>query len=174
MKRHFFFFVIVFMGINAMAQNNLSEKDFGNKPIDIKGSRVFVEDFKLDKYSAASCFSSLNGIDKSSDYLKNRAGYKTGLGLTIGGASLAFAGSVTTLFGFIAGVSKGLVGHETLGADIAIGVGICSVFAGSACFVAGIPTVCVYKKRLNRLEKEYNTSLQLGTSSNGLSMALCF
>lgn len=174
MKRHIIFFVVVFMGINAMAQYSLPEMESGVKQIDIKGCRVFVEGTKLDKYSAATCFSLLDGIDRSQDYLKYRAGYKTGLGLTLGGASLALVGSATTFVGFIVGLSKGLANENTLGADIAISLGICSVFTGTACFVAGIPTVCVYKKRLNRLEREYNTSIQIGTSSNGLSMALCF
>lgn len=164
--------LLVFMGINAMAQNDSPMA--ASEPIDIRGSRVFVEDSKLDKYSAAACFSSLGGVDRSRDYLKYRAGYKTGLGLTIGGASLALVGSVTTFAGFIVGLSKGLAKQNTLGADIALGFGLGSVFAGSACFIAGIPTLCVYKTRLNRLEKEYNTSLKLQTSSNGLGLALCF
>ena len=45
---------------------------------------------------------------------------------------------------------------------------------GGACFVAGIPTICVYKTRLNRLKKDYNFSLQVGTGASGLSMAISF
>ena len=41
-------------------------------------------------------------------------------------------------------------------------------------FLAGIPTLCVYKTRLNRLEKKHNTSLSIGASGNGLSMAISF
>ena len=160
------------IGMSAMAQYSSTEV-LENKPIDIRGSRVFVDDYKLDKYSAAACFSSLDGVDWSGEYLKYRAGYKTGLGLTIGGAAMMPLGYCMFwggfLWGWTAETDAGVFAAQTL---IFLGAG--STVAGAACFLAGIPTLCIYKTRLNRLEKKYNTSLQIGTSSNGLSLAISF
>ena len=161
MKRHIFLLLFALIGMSAMAQYS-SSAELVDKPLDIRGSRVFVDGVKLDKYSAAACFSSVDGVDRSADYLKYRAGYKTGLGLTVGGAGLAVVGLYTTVAG-IAELS-----------DAWFYAGAASSVIGTFCFIAGIPTICVYKTRLNRLEKKYNTSLQIGTSSNGLSMAISF
>ena len=64
MKRHIILLFLAFMGINVMAQE-LSTDYIGKTPIDIRGSRVFADDCKLDKYNAAACFSSINGIGKT-------------------------------------------------------------------------------------------------------------
>ena len=172
MKRHIFLLLFALIGMNVMAQYSNTE-DFEIKPVDIKGSRVFVDGVKLDKYSAAACFSSLDGVDKSEDYLRYRAGYKTGLGLTIGGAAMIPVGYFMFVGGFVgawtADTDAGLYVGEAI---MLLGAG--SVVAGAACFIAGIPTLCVYKTRLNRLEKKYNTSLQIGTSPGGLSLAISF
>ena len=161
MKRSILLLFLVFIGINAMTQE-FSANAIYKKPIDIRGSKVYMDGHKLDKNSAAACFSSLDGIDRSMDYLKYRKGYKTGLGLTIGGAGLAAVGLYTTVAAI----------YEL--SDAFYYVGIASFVTGTFSFIAGIPTICVYKTRLNRLEKKYNTSLQIGTSSNGLSMAISF
>ncbi|MBO7301350.1 MAG: hypothetical protein J6U58_01415 [Bacteroidaceae bacterium] len=160
MKRHILLLLIAFIGINAMAQELSS--DAIDKTIDIRGSKVYVDGNKLDKYSAAACFSSLNGVDRSEDYLKFRTGYKTGLGLTVGGASLLVTGFVTTIGGIF-----------ELN-DAIFGVGVFSMVSGTLSFLAGIPTLCVYKARLNRLEKKHNASLSIGTAPGGLSMAISF
>ena len=172
MKRHILLLLFAFIGMSAMAQYSNSA-ELLEKPVDIRGSRVFVDGVKLDKYSAAACFSSIDGVDRSDDYLKYRAGYKTGLGLTIGGIALIPVGYGMILGGFIgawtADTTAGVVVGET-----AMLLGATSIVAGAACVLAGIPTLCVYKTRLNRLEKKYNTSLQIGTSPGGLSLAISF
>ena len=175
MKRHILLLLFALIGMSAMAQysnTGVQEK----KTVDIKGNRVFVDGVKLDKYSAAACFSSLGGVDRSEDYLRYRAGYKTGLGLTIGGASLAVVGAGTAFVGFIKALQTafGNDSYKTAGAETVMYIGAGSCIVGVACFLAGIPTLCVYKTRLNRLEKKHNTSLSVGTSSNGLSMAISF
>lgn len=159
-----------------MAQGVSTGDIAGKGPIDIRGSKVYVDDCKLDKYSAAACFSSLGGVDRSADYLKYRAGYKTGLGLTIGGASLAVVGAGTAFVGFVKALQSAFDNndHNSAGAEAVMYIGAGSCVIGAACFLAGIPTICVYKTRLNRLEKKHNTSLSVGTSSNGLSMAISF
>ena len=174
MKRHIILLFIVFMGIGAMAQNALHEPVTGGKPMKMLGSMVYMDGKKLDKENAAACFYSLDGVDRSADYLKYRAGYKTGLGLTIGGVSLVAVGFGSAFVGVLVALQHAFAGEEHLGSDIAIYSGVAAMAVGGACFVAGIPTICVYKTRLNRLKKAYNLSLQVGTSSNGLSMAICF
>ncbi len=174
MKRHILFLIAVLVGMSAMAQSSYDDAALDKKPIEIRGSKVYVGREKLDKSSAAACFSSVDGVDRSRDYLRYRAGYKAGLGLTIGGASLAVVGLGSAFAGFITALTKGFAGQNTLLPEIAMYLGAGSVVVGSACFVAGIPTICVYKKRLNRLERQYNASLEIGASSNGLSMAICF
>ena len=172
MKRYIFLLLFVFSGINAMAQE-FSQNTFDKKPIDIRGSKVYVDGQKLDKYSAAACFSSLDGVDRSYDYLNYRRGYKTGLGLTIGGAAMIPVGYGMFLGGFLwAWTSDGDISFACAEATMFLGIG--SMVAGAACFIAGIPTICVYKTRLNRLEKKYNTSLQIGTSPNGLALTISF
>lgn len=174
MKKLTFLFGILFVSMSAFAQYSPTETVSQNVPIDIRGSRVFLNSEKLDKMSAANCFSSLNGIDKSAEYLKYRAGYKTGLGLTFGGLSLAAVGFVATTSSFIVALPKAFGKKDTRLEDAIIYTGVGSMFAGAACFLAGVPLACVYKVRLNRLEKEYNASLQLQASSNGLGLAFSF
>ena len=172
MKRYIFLLLFLFAGINAMAQE-FSQDTFDKKPIDIRGSKVYVDGQKLDKYSAAACFSSLDGVDRSYDYLKYRRGYKTGLGLTIGGAAMVPVGYGMFVGGFLWAWTSGTTAGVYAG-EATMLIGITSMVAGTACFIAGIPTICVYKTRLNRLEKKYNTSLQIGTSSNGLALTISF
>lgn len=171
MKRHIFLLLFTLIGMSAMAQ--YSNPGVENEPIDIRGSRVFVDGFKLDKYNAAACFSSIDGVDRSAEYLKYRAGYKTGLGLTIGGAALVPVGYGMFIGGFVwawnAETMAGCIAGEAV---LFLGAG--SIVAGGLCVLAGIPTLCVYKTRLNRLEKKYNTSLSIGSSPGGLSMAISF
>ena len=165
--------LFAFIGFNAMAQEFQTE-DIDRKPIDIRGSKVYMDGCKLDKHNAAACFSSIDGVDRSQDYLKYRRGYKTGVGLTVGGASLAVVGFGTALAGFVTAYEKDLEGKDYSTADTVTSIGILSVVTGSICFLAGIPTICIYKAKLNRLEKKYNTSLSLGASPGGLSMTISF
>ena len=174
MKRHIILLLIAFLGIGAMAQNVQQEPAVAGKPIKMLGSMVYMDGKKLNKDNAAACFSSLDGVDRSADYLKYRAGYKAGLGLTIGGVSLAAVGFGSTLVGVLVALPHAFTGEEHQGSEIAIYTGFGALAVGGACFVAGVPMICVYKTRLNRLKKAYNLSLQVGTTSNGLSMAICF
>lgn len=173
MKRHILLLLFALIGMGAMAQG-FSSDAIGKKPIDIYGSKVYIDDYELDKYNAAACFSSLGGVDRSADYLRYRAGYKTGLGLTIGGASLAVVGFGTAVTGYLAAYYKSNDGKDYSVEDTVGAIGVVSVVAGAACVLAGIPTICVYKARLNRLEDDYNTSLRIGASPGGLSMAISF
>ena len=173
MKHYILLLLVAVFSLNVAAQSTMVNS-VEYAPIDIRGSRVFMNDLELDKSAATACFSSLNGLDRSQDYLKYRAGYKTGLGLTVGGASLAAFGFCSTMGGLIYGLSDGIHNRVNALADGMIYFGAASMVVGSLCFVAGIPTLCVYKTRLNRLEKEYNTSLSIGASPGGLSLSINF
>ena len=173
MKRYIPLLFLVFICTNAFAQY-FNIDAIGKKQIDIYGSKVYIEDYELDKHNAAACFASLNGVDRSEEYLKCRKGYKTGLGLTIGGASLAVVGFGTAIASIAAAFENSYDGKDYTMYDNLATAGIFSVVAGSLCFLAGIPTLCVYKARLNRLEDDYNTSLRISASPGGLSMAISF
>ena len=157
----------------------------GYSSLETKGSRVYADGVLLDKSAAASCFSNLEGSDRSGEYLKYRSAYKAGLGLTIGGASAVAVGSVTSLVGLIATVvvaPAAAVGGEDIPKDIT-GITIAGVSVmgiGVAALVAGIPTMSIYKKRIKNLSDAYNnqkgmkTDVSFGGQSCGLGLALSF
>ena len=173
MKRIVLLMCIALISINTMGQYTPVDS-INQKPIDIRGSRVFVEDMRLDKTAAAARFSSLGGVDRSMDYLKYRTGYKTGLGLTIGGASLAAVGYGVSLVGLVGAIGNAFNEDTHRWGDPIFYLGATSFVAGSLCLLSGIPTLCVYKTRLNRLEREYNTSLSVGASPSGFALTINF
>lgn len=154
--------------------------------IDIKGSRVFMEGERLELEHAVACFSDVDGADLSQDYLKNRRYYKAGLGMTIGGASLAGVGAVTFLGGavaaLVASIPLSIAGEQMpCGINATIYTGAFSFIGGVAVFAAGLPTLCVYKKRLNKLEAAYNApmvqtqpELTFGPQPSGIGIGLRF
>lgn len=122
--------------------------------VDIKGSRVFQSGEKLSKEEAVLLMSDINGMDMSDDYLKYRKGYKAGLGMTIGGASLALVGAAGTVTSVLLALPYAFAGKESTMLDVALGTSMVCAVGGIAVMIAGIPTLCVYKKRLNGLETE--------------------
>lgn len=154
--------------------------------VEIKRARVFQDGQKLTKDQAAALFSDVNGMDMSGDYLKNRSGYRTGLGLIIGGSSLLSAGALImgggAVSAVILGIPMALTGDDMpKGVDIALGVGCGAMIAGAAALVAGVPTLCVYKSRLKNMGEEYNCArtsndvqLTFGPQNGGLGFALNF
>lgn len=156
MKR--FLFTVIFMTIAFAASAQYAVHP---TTIDIKGSRVFVDGEKLSLDSATACFSSMDGTDRSADYLAYRKGYKAGLGMTVGGATCAVVGGVAFLGSFVAALAHGLsasfAGEEVpIWVDAALYTSTAVTLGGTAVFLAGVPTLCVYKNRLNKLEKAYN------------------
>lgn len=75
MKRILLFICIALIGLNAMGQYTPVDT-VNQKPIDIRGSRVFVENMRLEKSAAAVQFSSLGGVDRSMDYLNTEGGIR--------------------------------------------------------------------------------------------------
>jgi len=144
MKRIVFLVVSCLMAYAASAQT----------VVDIKGSRVFQSGEKLSKEEAVLLMSDINGMDMSDDYLKYRKGYKAGLGMTIGGASLALVGAAGTVTSVLLALPYAFAGKESTMLDVALGTSMVCAVGGIAVMIAGIPTLCVYKKRLNGLETE--------------------
>lgn len=144
----------------------------------IKGSRVFLNGEKISVDQASACFSNLSGEDRSQDYLRYRSTYKAGLGMTVGGAAVAVLGTGTLAVGFTKAVITAIAGKPDHGMMMA---GVYSAIGGLAVCLAGIPTMCVYNKKLKNLSDEYNaiTSPQVikvtfGAQNYGLGFALNF
>lgn len=184
MKRLLALIAFLFFAVAASAQYAPVQSA---PSIAVKGSRVFIDGKMLPKDQAAALFSDMNGVDRSGDYLKYRAGYKTGLGLSIGGASLVVAGSFVgagALFtALIAGIPLAISGDQTVmnKAQIALITAEVATITGLACVIAGVPTVCVYRNRIKDLAVEHaglagdrQLSLTVGPTANGLGLALNF
>ena len=180
MKR---FYVICIGLLIALCASAQYVPDYSS--LETKGSRVYADGALLDKSAAASCFSDIDGVDRSGDYLKYRSAYKAGLGLTIGGASAVAVGSVTALVGLAATVvvaPAAAVGGEDIPKDIT-GITIAGVSVmgiGVAALVAGIPTMSIYKKRIRDLSDSYNSQRKQGVEVSfggqpcGVGLALNF
>lgn len=173
---------VLFIALASLLSLSLSAQTH----VEIKRSRVFQDGQKLTKEQAIVLFSDVNGVDLSGDYLKYRNGYKTGLGLIIGGSSLLSAGALVMGGGAVSalllGLPVALTGEDMpKGIDIAIGVGCGAMIAGAASLVAGIPTLCVYKSRLKNMGEKYNASgtsqdirLTFGPQNCGVGFSLNF
>ena len=192
MKRLLQILSLILVGYAASAQTYA--------PVEIKGSRVFMEGKRLTKSEAVSLFSDFHGTDRSSEYLRYRSAYKTGLGLTVGGSVLTLGGGFT----FVTGVAVVVAGGITLplfaGVDVIAGtdtsseysseifgkantilnVGLFATLGGVAMLASGIPTLCVYNSRLNHMEEDYNKAylipleVTFGPQRHGFGFALTF
>lgn len=60
----------------------------------LKGSTMFVDGKKIPNREAVNFLSVTYGDSVADDWIRYRKGYKTGVGLTIAGASLTFCGGV--------------------------------------------------------------------------------
>lgn len=195
MKRLLFLLICGFITIAASAQ--YAVKDV---PV-LKGSRVFVDGDKIPNEAVVAYLASAYDDSVADAWTGNRNAYKTGLGLTIAGSSLAWCGSLTFTAGIIAGAGTlitvpilGMVGTvsgdmkpagDYLGsgmsaAELMISIGGCSALAGLAMLASGIPVLCVYKKRLKTMFQEYgpglasDINLSFGPTCNGVGLALTF
>lgn len=179
MKRFILALFTIFLAVSSYAQYA--------QPIKSRGSQIICEGKKLTKDQAITLFSDVNGEDRGQDYLKYRNGYKTGLGLSIGGASLAVVGTTVFLGGAVTALVAGIplsIGGATempAGVNEAIIGGAVAGISGAAIMLAGIPTAIVYQVRMKNLASDYNKSnssdakkLTLGPASSGIGLALNF
>lgn len=151
-----------------------------------KGSRIYCDGTRLSKEMAAVVFSDFGGVDRSEDYLRYRSAYKAGVGMSVGGASLAVLGGMTftvsAVVALVAGIPASISGGELpKGIETGISVGAASAILGTAVMLAGIPTAAVYQHRIKKMVKSYN---ELGAkpepvvtfrpASSGIGIAMTF
>ena len=97
MKRLLLAAIALIITVSASAQYATSTP----VQIEARGSRIFSNGEKLTVDQAEVLFSDFGGQDRGEEYLSNRAGYKTGVGLSVGGAAVFAVGvpaSYLTLF----------------------------------------------------------------------------
>lgn len=195
MKRLLLLLVCSFITIAASAQYAVN-----NVPV-LKGSRVYVDGEKIPHEEVMAYLVSEYDFSVADRWAAYRSAYKAGLGLTIAGTSLAlcsgvvFTGGILTAagtaisipilgsIGIIAGNMKPVTDNINNGmstADKLITIGGCGALAGLAMIASGIPTLCVYKKRLNSTFDEYMSGISsdaymaFGPTANGIGFALNF
>ena len=195
MKRLFMLIVCSFITVSLFAQ--YAETSI---PV-LKGSRVFVDGEKIPHSDVLAYLTSGYDDSVADNWNRYRNAYKTGLGLTIAGASVTGCSMVLCAGGFVAGA--GVVVTSSLFALLGVYVGdmqpavdyfdsgisaagqmmlvgVCGTLAGVAMLASGIPTLCVYKKRLNTMFDEYgpglksDVNLTFGPTDNGVGFALRF
>ena len=168
MKRMFLILAALFMAITAFAQYN----DVTSDLMTTKNGSLYLGSEKITKENVQMVFADAEYQER---WKNINAGYKTGLGLTIGGSTLTVAGVTMLgcflkermlydtrsiwldLFGHLDDDLddnlNGLKGESTLAwsGDIMLCIGI-------PVLLAGIPTLCVYKSKLKDLAEDYTAS----------------
>ena len=129
-----------------------------------RGSKILVQGEKLTPDQATAMFTMVGGAEMGQDYLSYRKGYKVGVGLSVGGASMTVVGSATFLTGLIAGLvinlPASIAGEEPpVWPDVLIYAGGGAAVSGAAMMLAGIPTACVYRHRIKKVTAEYNSTV---------------
>lgn len=133
----------------------------------VKKGRIYQGGVLLTEKQALTCFSDLNGVDKSVDYLKFTHDYKVGKGMQTGGAIAASLSVVTggiclmTMFN----VKDDLKFKLVQGGMITSGLILWGGVITSACGTAK-------KRRANRSLSELTINIQ--STDNGLGLALAF
>ena len=191
MKRMIFILAALFMATTAFAQYNDAATDF----MTMKKGSLWLGQEKITKENVQIVFSYVEFQER---WRNVNTGYKTGLGLTIGGSALTAAG-VTLVACFLddrmlfetKSIWLDLFGNSKDGLEDALNglkeesvlalSGDIMVSVGIPILLAGIPTLCVYKSRMKNLAEDYNASkkstemsLSFGNQAYGLGFALNF
>ena len=112
-----------------------------------------MDGYRLEKNEAAACFNNLHGYDRSSDYLKYRAAYKAGVGLSVGGPVLFVVSGFTYLMTAATALVTApfaALADESLPTELrnAFVASYCMTLVGAAATLTGIPLACVYRSRI--------------------------
>lgn len=186
MKRLFLAVFALLIAVSASAQYAIDPSS--PSEIRVRGSKIICDGEKLTKDQAAVLFSDFGGLDRGEEYLSNRAGYRTGVGLSAGGAAVFVVGVpasyVATAFAVAYGLAAGLGGEEVpVGIPIALYSTYGATLAGALIMLAGIPTAAVYQHRIKTMANEYNELsynntkapvLTFGPTKSGVGMAINF
>jgi hypothetical protein len=182
MKRILLSLFAVLISIAASAQY----ASVPHSELEVRGSRIFCDGEKLSKEKAAALFSDFGGVDRGDEYLRYRKGYKTGVGLSVGGASLVvLGGSAFCVSSVLTVVTAPLIaasGQEVpKELEVALSASLGSAALGAVIMLAGIPTASVYQHRIKKMSKDYNALGQkqepvvsFRPASSGLGIAMTF
>ena len=188
MKRLILIWASLLIATAAFAQYH----DGADELMKMKKGSLWLGEEKITKENVQMVFSDAEYQER---WRKANAGYKTGLGLTIGGSALTAAGA--TLLGCF--YVKSMI-YDTrsvweviFGQDIAAEIedfrgektvtlsGEVMICVGIPVLLAGIPTLCVYNSRMKNLAEDYNASrkspevsLNFGNQQHGVGLALNF
>ena len=147
-----------------------------HKEVSSVGSKIFVDGERLTTSEAADMFSQFGGEQMGEEYLKNRKGFKTGLGLSIAGPPTAALG----YFAWFVGALMMLDSDLSPVSYIVCYTGATMLVSGTAMTLAGIPTACVYRHRIKKATSEYNAGLNskpivtFSPASSGIGIAMNF
>lgn len=150
-----------------------------------RGAKIFCDGEKLTLDQTKTIFSDFGGIDRSGDYLTYRKGYKTGVGLSVGGASLVLVGLpaayIATAYAVAAGLGTAAGAEMPKGVDYAVYGTYGATMVGALIMLSGIPTAAVYQHRIKRMTSDYNALgkssrpvLTFGPASSGIGIAMSF
>lgn len=189
MKKMFTLCIGILISMAAFAQYSPNATTFSDHELlRIRGSKIYAGPRYLHQEEAAGYFTDIYGVDRSEDYIRYRRAYNAGLGLTVTGSVIAGAGFGITAAGgivilFTAPLAA-LAGEFPEELKTMPKIGACTMLAGAAFLAAGIPTLCVYKKRMRGLVADYNSQatgrsgsgveLSFGGQSSGVGLALKF
>ena len=144
--------------------------------LNVRAGKVFADGVRLTDSEAFNMFADLNGYNRSFDYQSYRNGYKTGVGLMIGGA-----GALVLGYGAVYGATLSILLNASPSAVPLMMAGAILFYGGAGCMIAGIPVLCVYNSRMKDLARAYNyhnsrpdMNLSFGATNNGVGFALNF
>ena len=185
MKKMLLVFAAMFITVAASAQYADNYDGAANHVLSSRGSRIFMDGYRLEKNEAAACFSNLHGYDRSSDYLKYRAAYKAGVGLSVGGPVLfavsGFTYLMTAATALVTAPFAGLADENIIEEfKEPLVVSFCMTLVGAAATLTGIPLACVYRSRIKDMTSSYNrqhshpVALSFGAQPSGIGVGLRF
>ena len=144
--------------------------------INRKGGNLVQDGQKLSKEEAQTLLSDINGTDYNAVWKDYNGWRKTGLGLTIGGGvaivggfTSFLMGTLVSVVGVAVGATAGAIGGSEgaqAGAEAGAKAGVplmtggaIAAGVGAAALGAGIPVLVVNSRRMNRIVREYNSTL---------------
>ena len=159
----------------------ISHAQYANpSQINSRGSKIIAEGQKLTPQQAAVLFSDFGGANMGEEYLANRKGYRTGVALSVTGASMFAVGSVASLYGFVFCLADAFAGGDMIWPEAIFYTGLGMGAVGSLMTIAGIPTAAVYRRRIKNATKEYNSAggarpaVTFSPASSGIGIAMNF
>lgn len=189
MKKLFSFCIGILFPMAAFAQYAPSASSLSDHELlRVRGTKIYAGPRYLHPEEAAGYFTDIYGADRSEDYIRYRRAYNAGIGLTVAGTVIAGTGVYITAAGSVVFVLTmplvALSGEFPEELETLPRVGGYTILAGAAFLAAGIPTLCVYKKRIRGIVADYNSQvtgrsssgveLSFGGQSSGLGLALKF